>query len=132
MGNLFIGGDVMDDAMQEVREKCSAKSASVEYLKHDTAEDMPDALKAYVRDRNNMDLASIVVTLMPSRSTAQFKSEVQKSIATSIHACAVILDDHCKQKHQPHLKDEHACQVKVLTPVKTPLLSLPEKLITQT
>ena len=64
--NLFIGGDVMEDAMQEVKEKCSAKSASVEYLKQDVAEHMPDTLKAYVRDRNSMDLSSIVVTLMTS------------------------------------------------------------------
>ena len=84
----------MEDAIQEVREKCTAKSASIDYLKHDAAEDMPDALRAYVGARNNMDLSSIVVTLMPSRSTAQFKSEVQKSIATSIHACAVIFNDH--------------------------------------
>ena len=68
--HLFIGGDIMEDAMQEVIEKCSAKSASVGYLKHDAAEDMPAALDAYVEDRNHMNLSSIVVSLMPSRSTA--------------------------------------------------------------
>ena len=71
--HLIIGGDIMEDAMQEVIEKCSAKSASVGYLKLDAAEDMPAALDAYVKDRNQMDLSSIVVSLMPSWSMAPFK-----------------------------------------------------------
>merc|ERR1711867_290712 len=81
--------------------------------------------------RNNMELSSIVVTLMPSRSNVQYKSDVHRSVQVAIHACSVILDDHCKQKHQPHLKDKHACQVEVLAPVKTPVLSMPDRLITQ-
>merc|ERR1711867_418106 len=81
--------------------------------------------------RNNMDLSSIVVTLMPSRSSVQYKSDVHRAVQVAIHACSVILDEHCKQKHQPHLKDKHACQVEVLAPVKTPVLSMPDRLITQ-
>ena len=92
---------------------------------------MPDELKRYVGARNSMDLSSIVCTLMPSRSNVQYKSDVHKSIQGAIHACAVILDDHCKQKHMPHLKDKHACQVEVMYPVKTPVLSMPDRLITQ-
>ena len=49
----------------------------------------------------------------------------------SIHSCAIILDKHCKEKHLPHLKDEHACQVEVLATAKTPVLSMPERLIMQ-
>ena len=78
-----------------------------------------------------MDLSFIVISLMPSQSTAPFKSEVQRSIVNSIHSCAIILDKHCKEKHQPHLKDKHACQIEIMATVKTPVLSMPMNLITQ-
>ena len=82
--NVFIGGDVMEDAMQEDRERCAAKSASIDFVKQDTAESMPDALKSYVGARNNMDLSSIVVTLMPSRSSVQYKSDVHRSVQVAM------------------------------------------------
>merc|ERR1711867_148552 len=68
---------------------------------------------------------------MPSRSNVQYKSDVHRSVQDAIHACSIILNDYCKQKHQPHLKDKHTCQIEVLAPVKTPVLSMPDRLITQ-
>ena len=35
------------------------------------------------------------------------------------------------QEKIDRLRDEHACQIEVLTPIKTPVLSMPERLITQ-
>ena len=78
-----------------------------------------------------MDLASIVVSLMPQQSKARFPASIANDAADAIHKTARVLDTYCREKHLPHVQDEanHVCQVEMLVIPKTPVLTMPLHLL---
>ena len=94
----MLGGRLLGDVKDEVLEQCTAKSASVHILDVDNIEDMPQTLETYVRARNPLDLASIVVSLMPQQSRSRFPASIANDVADAIHKTARVLDTYCREK----------------------------------
>ena len=121
----------MGDVKEDVLEQCAAKSASAHILDAGDIEDMPELLETYVKVRNPLDLASIVVSLMPQQSKARYPVSIAKDTADAIHKTARVLDKYCREKHLTHVQDEanHVCQIEMLVIPKTPVLSMPLHLL---
>ena len=67
---------------------------------------MSELLETYVWARNPLHLASIVVSLMPQQSRAQYPASIANDVADAIHKTARVLDKYCREKHIPHMQDE--------------------------
>ena len=75
-------------------ERSTAKPASAHILDVSVVEDSPELLETYVRVRNPLDPASIVVSLMPQQSRTQYLASIASNVADASHKTAKVFDKY--------------------------------------
>ena len=77
-------------------------------------EDSPELLETYVRVRNPLNPASIVVSLMPQQSRTQYPASIANNVTDASHKTAKVFDKYYREKHLPHVQDEGITPVHIL------------------